>query len=240
MPDLGSNGLSSRVYFYPNCNCCSGSGSSGSSGCYCTFFQPTCNGSPVVTGCQTDFVLTVRLSVAACGSSPLGSCGSSGSSTGGGPSTGGDFDPSGSGSSGSCSTTCPDCCDLFPRVVSYTMRCGGSSLYLVPSGYCDTEPGALGSPTDCKGYQSGCTYFYIEKDGLGLGQGIFAMRVDQYYLAFTASWTLASCNPVQINGTLTPIDLTGLNLPAVMPCLMNCLAPNTDTSCITGTFTITE
>lgn len=228
--------------FYPNCNCCSGSGS-GSGSCGCSFFSSLCPSAPVYLGCDTTFSVTVRFSFSACVHGSLGSCGSG--SSGGGPSTGGDFEPT--GSSGSDCSICPSCCDLIPRTITFSLACIGSILtttnMVSATGAC-TDPSTNEEGGSCKGYRTDrCPYFQLASTG----SGQVWIPVDSGGIYGTISlFSLDACNPLQITGSISFSNATVVNGSggeAFAPCLAACVGLDGtvyDWDCITATFTITE
>lgn len=253
--------MATMKFFYPNCDCCSGSGSSGSGSCSCAFYK-TLLSCPSESHCPTDYVATIRLNFTGCGSSPIGSCstGSSGSSTGGGPSTGGDFEPTGSASGSDC-RVCPDCCSIANKVWEINLRCVdlyiasdsfiygegsscfGSSAFLAQSGS-DT---CLGFRTDrCVGGSVG-----LGPDG-GSVVGNFIVPLDGGFLYIAVnSFSLSSCDPFLMTGGILGVNpmygdapTSNLDYISIFPCLSACLNSVDGGfgawSCVTGTVTITE
>lgn len=245
-------------FFYPNCDCCSGSGSSGSGSCNCVFYK-TLLSCPDATHCPTEYVATIRLNFTGCGSSPIGSCstGSSGSSTGGGPSTGGDFEPTGSASGSDC-RVCPDCCSIASKVWQINLQCVDSwlasdSFIGSAAGSCFGDgfgAGQTGSDT-CVGFRNDrCVGGQVGGASAGSIAGIFVVPMDGGYLYVGAnSFSVSSCDPFLMSGIVSAIspfweapDLSDYNL--VFPCLSQCLdssyLESGIWSCVTGTVTITE
>lgn len=227
------------VLFYPNCNCCSGSGSGS---CACSFFESLCAADPVYTDCKTAFTATVRFNFSACTHGSIGSCASG--SSGGGPSTGGDFEPTGSGSD--C-TICPDCCDLIPSTITFGLVCIGTTLttenLVSATGAC-SDPSSNEESGSCKGYRSDrCPYFQLTSSGSG--QAWIPVDSSGIYGTISA-FSLDSCNPLQITGSISFSNSTVINgsgAEAFAPCLAACLGidgTTYDWDCITATFTITE
>lgn len=236
-------------FLYRNCNCCSGSGSSGSgsgsgSSCACLFFKGfPCEGAPVDTCNGTPLTATVTFNFANCAGSNWSHCSGSGSS-GGGPSTGGDFEPTGS-SSGSCSQSCPNsCCDLLPRK-TFSMLCVGTQYF--SSNLFDVatdDPGFL-FDSACAGYRSDkqAWLYFGPADGADAYAGAMFIPVDGFglsFLIFDADITYSSCNPLQINitGTCnTPPD----TMRTMMPCMAACMSEQyAGLCCVRASIVITE
>lgn len=247
-------------FFYPNCDCCSGSGSSGSGPCSCVFYK-TVLSCPSDDHCPTDYVATIRLNFSGCGSSPIGSCssGSSGSSgiTGSGPTTGGDFEPTGSADTGSDCRVCPDCCSIANKVWQINLRCVDS--YLASDSFID----GLGSTcfgsnsfdpqtgsSDCLGFRTDrCQGGWVGLGGDGSSiVGWFILPLDGGFLYVAVGpFSLSNCNPFLMSGPVTGVGpATGdlADYPSIFPCMNQCLDSSYFTSsgwsCVTGTVTITE
>ena len=221
--------------YYRNCTCCA-SGSSGSGICECSFFTDVCSGNPVVSNCKTSFVVNLNISWAGCTGTPLGSCGSGSSGSGfpveSGLVDGEVIDNSGS-SSGSCRTTCSDCCNMLSATYELPISCIGDNISKE-----DFENYCLqifrNDGTDCYDSIPGCNYFSINKSGMGY----IALRIDGYYLTLYFYESSVICNPVEITGVFD----SSKNIYAGN-CLYACVIGSDGSyhiDCITGSFTITE
>lgn len=231
----GSSGIldpnSPEIIYFENCtSCCSGSHP-----CNCSFFDIHCpEDSPVRLNCKKNFIANIYLDFSNCIQSPIKTCGS-GYGTG---QTG----------SGSCYTSCPDCCDLIPGSWQLHMTCVGD--YLASSNLVD---GSCGSSIDfkptysCVGNDpSRCNFFWINKQLNFKGQ--FWIPIDNWgFGGYPYNTFVISCEPLVISGQL----FFGRGLrPISEPCVAACFgrSPNTwpipgignDPGCTTGTFVITE
>lgn len=266
--------------FYPNCTCCGSASGSGSGSCACYFFNEdwlaslygTGSASPINDGwgdcpsatppcSKTGFVLTLYMNYNGCGSKPVGSCGSgsSGSASGGGPSTGGDFEPTGSGSSGSCLSTCPSCCDIFLTRYEFNLVCSGDCMFTDnldnPTKNCTSWPTEYAA---CKGAQPDCNWAWICRtaNSATLNRGYIGLAIDGNLIFLPISNpSLVSCSPLVVTGSG---DLSSYSNPnfggavfeggaSISDCLINCFGGQffgndgiADLSCVTYTWALTE
>lgn len=238
-------------FFYPNCDCCSGSGSSGSGPCNCVFYK-TVMSCPSETHCPTDYVATIRLNFSGCGSSPIGSCGSSGSSgSDTEPTLSGSVIPIGTGSTGSSGSgsdcrICPSCCTIANKVWQINLRCVDAYLASdnivqgagsAPQCFGLNAFGAQSGSDTCLGFRGDrCNTGWVGLGGGGNVVGWFTLALDGGFLYISAiPFTLSNCDPFLMSapvfgvgpsyeGAVNDKDNSSI-YSAVFPCLSSCIGP---------------
>ncbi len=248
-------------FFYPNCDCCSGSGSASGS-CSCSFLwnAALCTVPP----CPTSFMATIRLNFSGCGSSTIGSCGSSGSSgSSDGPSTGGDFEPTGSASGSDC-RTCPDCCSIANKIWQVELLCLGDNLVSETviydgsgSNQCfqSSELGGQTGSDTCLGFRTDRCYSGVVTSNSGSIDSAFVLPLDGGFITLSSTGMIVnSCDPFMLSGIVSNVSFGEIfptsgsrsSPQSLFPCLFPCISDGffdetgIYASCVTGTVTITE